>query len=55
MARTLRIGQIGIAHTHATKVVEPDSQSVLRRLDAELVGVHEPDPEMLIDPCGGMR
>lgn len=47
MAQTLRIGQIGIAHTHATKVVDPESQPVLRRLDAELVGVHEPDPQML--------
>ena len=47
MTQTLRIGQIGIAHPHSTKVVEPASKQVLHRLDAELVGVHEPDPEML--------
>lgn len=47
MEQTLRIAQIGIAHTHATKVVQPESFPVLQRLDTEFVGVYEPDPEML--------
>ena len=47
MDKPLRIGQIGIAHTHATKVVQPESQPVLRRLNADFAGVYEPNPEML--------
>jgi len=48
MTGQIRIGQIGIAHTHASKIVDPDSQPVLDRMNATLVGVHEPDPEMLV-------
>lgn len=52
MAHTLRIGQIGIAHTHSAKAVQWKSLPVLRRLDAEFVGVHGPNPEMLVETCG---
>ncbi len=43
---SLRIGQIGVAHTHATKAVTPPSRALLKRLDVEFVGIHEPDPKM---------
>lgn len=43
MTERLRIGQIGIAHTHATKLIDSPSHTVLKRLNAELVGVYEPD------------
>ena len=48
----LRIGQIGIAHTHATKVAMPEARPVLADRDAELAGVFEPDPAMR-DERGG--
>ncbi len=46
MDKKLRIGQIGIAHTHATKLVTPPSKALLDSLNVELVGIHEPDPAM---------
>ena len=46
MVHKLRIGQIGIAHTHATKLVVPPSKTLLDDLDVELVGIHEPDPAL---------
>ena len=46
MPDTLRIGQIGIAHTHATKLVGPPSTAALGRHAVEFVGIHEPDPTM---------
>ena len=46
MAEKLRLGQIGIAHTHASKAVAGPSREVLERLDVELAGIHEPDPAM---------
>ena len=49
MTDTLRIGQIGIAHTHASKLVDAPSLTVLERLNAELVGIHEPDPAMFAE------
>jgi predicted dehydrogenase len=48
-----RIGQIGIAHTHATKLVAPEARPVLERMNATLVGIHEPDPKMLAERGGG--
>ncbi len=42
----LRIGQIGVAHTHATKAVIPPSRALLERLDVEFVDIHEPDPKL---------
>ena len=58
MTQKLCIGQIGIAHPHSTKVVEPASQQVLHRLDAELVtalwALTEPRRErMLSSPAFG--
>ena len=52
MTDTLRIGQIGIAHTHASKLVDAPSLAVLERLNAELVGIHEPDPAMFTERSG---
>lgn len=49
MTDTLRIAQIGIAHTHATKLVDQTARPVLDRLNAELVGVYEPDPAIFAE------
>ena len=49
MTEPLRIGQIGIAHTHASKLVDAPSLAVLDRHNAELVGIHEPDPAMIAE------
>ena len=49
MTDTLRIGQIGIAHTHASKLVDAPSPAVLQRLNTELVGIHEPDAAMFAE------
>jgi len=46
MVQTVRIAQIGIAHTHATKAVAGPSRPVLEKLDVEFVGIHEPDLSM---------
>ncbi len=46
MSETLRIAQIGIAHTHATKLVVDASRLVLERLNVEFAGIHEPDSVM---------
>ena len=46
MADKLRIGQIGIAHTHATKAVAQASRPVLEKLEVEFVGIYEPDAAM---------
>ena len=52
MTDPLRIAQIGIAHTHATKVVDATAHPVLERLNAQLVGIHEPDPAMFAERGG---
>ncbi len=52
MAEQIRIAQIGIAHTHATKAVVPEARELLERLDVTLVGIHEPDAEMLAERGG---
>ena len=46
MSDRLRFGQIGIAHTHATKCVTDTSRALLEKLNVEFTGIHEPDPEM---------
>ena len=52
MAEQIRIAQIGIAHTHATKAVVPEARELLERLDVTLVGIHAPDAEMLAERGG---
>ncbi len=46
MRDTVRFAQIGIAHTHANNAVAPPSRKVLRRLNTEMAGIYEPDPDM---------
>ena len=46
MSTPLRVAQIGIAHTHATKTVVEEARVLWQRLDVEFTGIHEPDREM---------
>jgi len=46
MGASLRLAQIGIAHTHATKTVDTAARALWPRLGVELSGIFEPDPEM---------
>ena len=43
MSAPLRVAQIGIAHTHATKTVVEEARILWQRLDVEFTGIHEPD------------
>ena len=46
MSSPLRVAQIGIAHTHATKTVVEEARVLWQRLGVEFTGIHEPDREM---------
>jgi predicted dehydrogenase len=46
MNNSVRIAQVGIAHTHATKTVVDQARDLWQLLDVEFCGIFEPDSEM---------
>ncbi len=52
MTNPLRLAQIGIAHTHATKLVDAASRPALERLNFQIAGICEPDSAMFAERSG---
>ncbi|MBM3934174.1 MAG: Gfo/Idh/MocA family oxidoreductase [SAR202 cluster bacterium] len=46
MPETLKVTQIGIAHTHANNALAAASRPVTKQLNMEMAGIYEPDPDM---------